>query len=121
MNVFDSSALLAFLHGEDGADPVERALLDGGTCGAANWSEVAQKIASHGRDWRLSGALLESYGLWVEPVTRDDGERAASLWSPGSGWSLADRLCMALGDRLDATVWTADRSWGDRSGVRQIR
>lgn len=121
MNVFDASALLAFLQGEDGADAVERALVEGGSCGTANWSEVAQKIRSHGRDWESAKALLTSYDLAVEPVTMTDAELAAERWARGSSLSLADRLCLALGERLDAVVLTADRTWGEDLGVRQIR
>ena len=119
--VFDSSALLAYLQGEEGSTVVERALEAGGACGAANWSEVAQKIRAHDRDWPLARALLLSYGLLVEPVTLDDAERAADSWREGLGFSLGDRLCMALGARLDAPVLTADTAWGSAGGIQQIR
>ncbi|MGI8792989.1 MAG: type II toxin-antitoxin system VapC family toxin [Acidimicrobiales bacterium] len=122
MNVFDASALLAFAGGEPGADAVEQALeTEPGVCGAANWSEVAQKVRTHDRDWSLVRALLLSYDLRVEPVTQADGELAASMWERGAGLSLADRLCLALGRRLDATVWTADTTWGSGDPIRQIR
>ena len=122
MNVFDASALLTFLQGEDGAASVEEALRDRGACGAANWSEVAQKIRAHGRNWDLSRALLVSYGVQVESVTITDAEWAAQKWIRGEGLSLADRLCMALGHRLDADIWTADQAWGTGDGrIRQIR
>jgi ribonuclease VapC len=121
MNVFDASALLAFLQAEQGADLVGKALSDGGACGAANWSEVAQKIRAHGRNWDLSRALLVSYGVNIEPVTAADAEWAARRWTQGEGLSLADRLCMALGDRLDADVWTADEAWGTGGRIRQVR
>jgi ribonuclease VapC len=121
MNVFDASALLTFLQGERGAAEVEKALKDGGVCGAANWSEVAQKIRAHGRNWDLSRALLASYGLQVQPVTADDAEWAARKWTPGKGLSLADRLCLALGERLDADVLTADQAWGTAGRIRQVR
>ena len=121
MNLFDSSALLAFLRGEAGSDVVEQALETGGVCGAANWSEVARKVRSHGRDWAQARALLLSYDLAVEPVTVADAEAAASQWKVGSGLSLGDRLCLSLGTRLGATVWTADRQWGTDDPVRQIR
>jgi len=122
VNVFDASALLTFLQGEDGAAPVEEALRDGGACGAANWSEVAQKIRAHGRNWDLSRSLLASYGVEVESVTIADAEWAAQKWVRGEGHSLADRLCMALGNRLDADIWTADQAWGTGDGrMRQIR
>jgi ribonuclease VapC len=121
MNVFDASALLAFLQGENGAEIVEHELSAGGTCGAANWSEAAQKVMAHGRDWDLARTLLLSYSLDVTPVTGDDAEWAAGRWRRGEGLSLGDRLCLALGERLDATVWTADDAWGSGGRVRQIR
>jgi PIN domain nuclease of toxin-antitoxin system len=121
VNVFDASALLAFLLGEAGSGVVEGKLLEGGACGAANWSEIAQKVRSSGRDWELARALLASYDLRVEPVTVIDAELAAELWTRGSGHSLGDRLCLALGRRLGATVWTADTGWGSDGSVKQIR
>lgn len=119
--VLDASAVLAFVKGEAGSDLVEAALLDGSRCGAANWSEVAQKVFASGRDWDLVRALLESYRLRVEPVVLDDAEWAARRWTRGEGLSLADRLCMALGERLDARILTADVSWGSSGRIRQIR
>ena len=121
MNVFDSSALIAFLKGEAGSAAVENGLQEGGACSTANWSEVAQKMRAHGRDWSLARALLASYGLQLEPVTVEDAEQAAVTWTQGSGMSLADRLCLALGHRFDAIVWTADNSWGTSKSIRQIR
>jgi len=121
MTVLDASALLAFVQGEDGAGVVEAALADTSVCGAANWSEVAQKVRGAGRDWGLVRALLVSYGLQVEPVTADDAEWAARRWTRGEGLSLADRLCLALGERRDADVLTADGAWGGTGRVRQIR
>jgi PIN domain nuclease of toxin-antitoxin system len=121
VNVFDASALLAFLQGETGAAHVEGALQAGGCCGAANWSEVAQKVRAHRRSWVLARSLLASYGVSIEPVTEADAEWAAGRWAPGEGLSLADRLCMALGERLNAAVWTADGSWGAGGRLHQVR
>ncbi|MEX1126286.1 MAG: PIN domain-containing protein [Acidimicrobiia bacterium] len=121
MNVFDASALLAFLQGEHGSDMVESELEAGGVCGAANWSETVQTILAHDRDWDLAAGLLRSYGLEVAPVTEGDAEWAGRRWRQGDGLSLGDRLCMALGERLDAKVWTADSHWGDEGRIHQIR
>jgi len=121
VNLFDASALLCFLHGEPGAEVVERELVVGGVCSAANWSEVAQKLVAHDQDWELSRGLLMSYELRVEPVTAADAERAARLWRSGDGLSLADRLCLATGERLGASIWTADTAWGSSDAVHQIR
>jgi PIN domain nuclease of toxin-antitoxin system len=117
----DASALLAFLRGEDGAAVVERCLAEGAVCGAANWSEVAQKVLAAGRDWDLARALLLSYELGIEPVTAADAEWAARRWRRGEGLSLADRLCLALADRDGLDAWTADTAWGTGGNVRQIR
>ena len=119
--VLDASAILAFLLDEDGADAVERALADDPRCGAANWSEVAQRVLGAGGDWDLVRALLESYAVRVEPVVGDDAEWAARRWRRGEGLSLADRLCLALGERLDARVVTADKAWGSSGRIAQIR
>ena len=121
MNVLDASALLAFLQGETGGDVTEAALTAGAVCGAATWSEVARKVLAHGRNWDLVRALLASYDMGVMPVTADDGEWAARRWRAGEGLSLADRLCLALAERLDAVVWTADTAWGTAGRVRQVR
>jgi ribonuclease VapC len=121
VNVFDASALLTFLQGESGSPQVEEAMADGGACGAANWSEVAQKIRARGRNWDLARSLLISYGVKVEAVTLADAEWAARRWARGEGLSLADRLCLALGDRLDADIWTADKTWGTAERIHQVR
>lgn len=121
MSVVDASAILAFVQGENGADVVESALGDDPWCGAANWSEVAQKVLAAGRDWDLVRALLMSYELRVEPVSGVDAEWAAHRWRRGEDRSLADRLCLALAERVNAEVLTADMSWGSDGRVRQIR
>lgn len=121
MSVLDASAVLAFLHGEPGADDVEDALGAGAIIGAANWSEVAQKVRSRGGDWDQARALIFNYELRIEPVRGSDAEQAAAMWKPGSGLSLADRLCLALGIRLSKTVLTADSEWGSSEVIRQIR
>ncbi len=107
--MLDASAILAFLQGEEGSEVAEAALGGDSCCGAANWSEVAQKMLSARRDWEMVRLLLDSYGLRVEVVTASDAEWAARRWRPGEGLAPADRLCLALGDRLGVSVLTADK------------
>ena len=78
-------------------------------------------MLAHGRDWGIAHSLLKSYGLVIEAVREDDAEWAARRWRRGEGLSLADRLCLALGTRLDADIHTADRTWGTDGRIRQIR
>ncbi len=119
--VLDASAILVFLSDEEGADVVEKALVGKPRCGAANWSEVAQKVLGAGRDWPLVKALLVSYGILIEPVVVDDAEWAARRWRRGENLSLADRLCLALAERIDMDILTADRAWGTTGRVNQVR
>ena len=97
MNVFDSSALFAFVLDEPGAETVERELADGGVCGAVNWSEIAQRILAHGRNWDLTSALLRSYGLAVEPVVVADAEWAAFGGGAARRGALARRSTVPRG------------------------
>lgn len=120
MIVVDASALLAFLQGEPGAEQVEE-ILDQAVVGAANWSEVAQKVRASGADWGVASGLLLSYRLRVEPVSQRDAEAASVLWKRGSGLSLGDRLCLALAERFEAPVLTAVRAWGESERIEQLR
>lgn len=88
---------------------------------AANWSEVVPKLLLHANAWQESRGFLLGVGVKIEPVTAADAERAAELWRPGRALSLADRLCVAAGERLDAITWTADTAWGSSTRIRQIR
>ena len=108
--VVDASVVLAWLQDETGAEEAEPMLMEG-VIGAANWSEVLQKTRQHGAPAGMVGRLLASFGLTVIDVGAADAEVAADLWRQGIGLSLADRLCLALGLRMDLPVATADAAW----------
>lgn len=110
--VLDASAVLAWLQDEPGAGEVEPHLQDG-FVSAVNWSEILQKVAQRSQDPRRTGALLRALGLVIVPLTQEDAEAAAALWPQvhAAGLSLADRCCLALARRLEATALTADKVW----------
>lgn len=110
--VVDASVVLAWLQEEPGADAAEPLLMEG-VIGAANWSEVLQKVRQHGAPAGVVARLLASFGLRVVDVTQADAEIAAALWQRGTALSLADRLCLALGLRAGIPVATADAAWTD--------
>jgi ribonuclease VapC len=114
--VLDSSAVLAWLRDEPGADVV-LPLLATSVMSAANWSETWQKLDQHGVDAGKATQRLRALGMTVEPVTEADAVKAAKLWSSSraAGLSLGDRCCLALGARLGLAAVTADSAWADLS------
>lgn len=112
VHVCDSSALLAYLFGEPGAETV-LTLLSQSAVSAVNWSEVRQKSAARRADTGALRGDLEALGLMIVPFGAADAEAAARLWPTTRtlGLSLADRACLALALTLEAPVWTADRAW----------
>lgn len=122
MIVLDSSAILTYLYAEAGHEAVPP-LLQEAHVSAANWSETMQKIAFHGGDADRQGALLVVLGVTVEPLTREDAERAARLYpaTRPAGPSLGDRCCLALAERLQAPALTADRAWSGLDVGAEVR
>jgi ribonuclease VapC len=118
MNVLDASAVLAWLHREEGWDVVEPLLADG-VVSAANWSEILVQSRRRGRDPEAVARLLHALGVTVEPVTEADAVDAAWLSAADeqAELSLADRLCLALAARFSTPAVTADRAWTE-SGRR---
>ena len=121
MSVFDTSALLAILRDEPGGSAAYGHLDGGARCSAAIWSELAQKLPLLGVRWPEARELLVSLGVAVEVVTAQDAEAAAALWEKGQGLSLADRLCIALGNRLGEEIVTCDSAWARYPQVVLVR
>lgn len=117
--VVDASVVLAWLQDEPGADEAEPMLMEG-VIGAANWSEVLQKVRQHGASAGVVGSLLASFGLTVLVVTAEDAQIAADLWRRGTSLSLTDRLCLALGRRMNVQVATTDEAWADADSGRAV-
>lgn len=119
--VLDSSALLAILNREAGADKLTPGLLTDATVSTVNLAEVQSKLVSWGLDpedaWDAAiGPVRES-----EPFTIEQARIAGDLVAQTRplGLSLGDRACLALGIALGAAVYTADQSWkGLRLGIR---
>ncbi|MBA2460342.1 MAG: type II toxin-antitoxin system VapC family toxin [Actinobacteria bacterium] len=110
----DASALLALLHSEPGAEVAEEAL-EQAAISTVNWSEVYQRWVTRGVDVAGLRADVEALGLEIVPLTVEDAEQAAELWSRTRqlGLSLGDRACLALARRLGLPALTADRAWLD--------
>jgi PIN domain nuclease of toxin-antitoxin system len=125
--VLDSSALLAFLQDEPGAEAVEGALAERAAMSAANWAEVLTKMADAGvppqevtRRLEAEGVLGD--GLAIVPLGQAAAEEIAGLRTQTRrvGLSLGDRACLALARNLGLPAMTADRAWAalSLSGVK---
>ena len=120
MTVLDTSALIALLFGERGAEKVE-AVMRGAALSTVTYCETLAVMTRLGRDvGRLRQGLLIS-GLSIVPFEARHAEVTAELerQTRSHGLSLGDRACLALGILRNETVLTADRPWADLAlGVR---
>jgi ribonuclease VapC len=110
--VLDSSALLAALFVEDGAEAVE-ARGHAALISAVNYSEVLAKAVERGAEQQVAEGFLASFSLSVAPFDREQGYLAASFREPTRrlGLSLGDRACLALASLRGLPALTADRGW----------
>ena len=120
--VLDSSALLALLNREPGHEEVARAVPDA-AISAVNLSEVAAKLAEGSMPEEAIREALEGLALEVHDFGRELAFRAAMLrpLTKSRGLSLADRACLALGQRLDLPVLTTDRVWEELELEVEVR
>lgn len=110
--VLDASAVLAIINKEPGAEVVEQ-YLDDAAISSANLSEIVAKLVEKGLSEALIRELVEE--LELEVVDVDEAQAIAAgilrLTTKPLGLSLGDRLCIALGKRLDKPIITTDRQW----------
>lgn len=110
MVVLDSSALLALLLDERGADVVAP-IVRGAEISIINLCEVFTKTAEAGGDIDATGAIVIAYGVRVRAFQEAHAVEAARLrpLTANLGLSLGDRACLAQGLVSMLPVLTADR------------
>ncbi len=112
--VLDASALLALIQQERGAETV-KPLLKSAVMSAVNIAECLTALQ------RADVLPEEALGLITDIITvivPFDVEQAACVAKLQSkvkhkGLSLGDRACIALGIKLQAPIYTADRVWAE--------
>ena len=124
----DSSAFLAYLRGEPGADLVAEALATGARMSAVNWAEVLSKVADSGENPDKFSKLMRDQGILGGALTIQSFEighaRLTSLLRDATrraGLSLADKACLALGKATGYPILTADKVWPDLGLGLEIR
>jgi PIN domain nuclease of toxin-antitoxin system len=119
--VLDSSALLALMRGEKGAEKVA-AILPRAVVSTVNQAEVQSKLVSAGLDEKLAWWHIEEIGCVSVPFDEEQARIAGGLvrTTRPFGLSLGDRACLALALQRKAAVYTTDRVWSDLSLGIQI-
>lgn len=114
MIVLDSSAVLALIFAETGAEAV-LSKLPGGAISTVNHGEVLARMVERGQSFAEARKVLGRMQLNLVPFDQSQAERAAELRHSTRrfGLSLGDRACIALAERLGASVMTADRRWAE--------
>lgn len=112
--VLDSSAVLAIINDEPGAQAV-RGRLSGSLMSLVNAIEVGSKLIDKGLSSARAWETLDLLGIDLVTVDMEIAETAAALRSAtrDRGLSLADRVCLALAIREGLPALTADRIWAE--------
>ena len=110
--VLDTSALLALLQNESGAQHV-RDIAPESVIGAVNVCEAIGKLTGAGMSFDDARTSIELINLEVVPFDTELAHRAGALVveTKKLGLSLGDRACLALGMKLNQTVVTAEHLW----------
>ena len=117
--VLDSSAVLALLRNEPGADLIGRVVARSLLC-SVNLTEVISKLIERGAT--APTALEIARGLPYRIVSYDEdlASQAGVLWGEirSTGLSLGDRACLALARREGLPALTTDQRWArEKVGV----
>jgi len=114
MKVLDSSALLAFLFREEGAELVAKTI-DQSCMSAVNLCEVIGRFTREGHDHEKVSRRIATSSIEIVPFGVADASLAASLvpTTRHLGLSLGDRACLALAMSRKLPALTADRVWAD--------
>jgi ribonuclease VapC len=110
--VLDSSAVLAILNAEPGADLVIAAL-DDALLSTINYAEVVTKIVERGGTYKEAEAALQLITATVVDFDIALAQRTGALRveTLKRGLSLGDRACLSLAEREGIPAITGDRSW----------
>ncbi len=113
--VLDSSALLAILHQEAGAEVFTQQfdLLERAVMSAVNIAEAYGMLVARGIGPEEAWEAVLAPVPEIIDFDKEQAKIAGGLQpqTRSLGLSLGDRACLALGIALKAPVYTADRAW----------
>ena len=111
--VLDASAILAIIQAEPGHERFTTDMLSRAVASTVNVAEVHGKLVSRG--WTQQEAWEDARSPIRKSIDFDE-EQAKSvgdlvMLTQKQGLSLGDRACLALGLKLKAPVYTAEKRW----------
>jgi ribonuclease VapC len=120
--VLDSSAVLAVLNAEPGADLVIAAL-DDALLSTVNYAEVVSKIVERGGTYKEAEAALQLITATVVDFDLALAQRTGALRAETlkRGLSLGDRACLSLAEREGVPAITGDRNWVAAVSTVEVR
>ncbi|WP_020559165.1 type II toxin-antitoxin system VapC family toxin [Thiofilum flexile] len=122
--VVDTSAILAYLFNETGAELIEQ-ILEESSCliSSVNYTELASKLVDKGMP--IADVIVTLESLELEFIAQDSQQALINAelrpLSKPYGLSLGDRACLALGILNSIPVITADRVWKEVSNEIEIQ
>ena len=119
--VLDSSAVLALMQREPGADAVA-SVLPGALLGMVNLAEVLTKLCERGLAVDVARYAVASLGVRIAEFTEEQAQLIGELrpLTRSAGLSLGDRACLALGRISGATVLTTEGIWPQIASVTGV-
>ncbi len=114
----DSSALIALINREPGADLVE-SLLGVSVVSTVNIAEVTTKLVDWNIDIGELTKILTEGKVEITPFTESQARLCGELRraTRSRGLSLGDRACLALAQERGLTAVTADAAWVGATSV----
>ena len=124
--ILDASALLALVQEEAGAEII-KPLLKFSIMSVVNVAETLSVLQRTNISPGEGLALISDIVTTIVPFDLEQVEQVAKLHHlvKAKGLSLADRVCIALGIKLQIPIYTADRIWSelqlDNADIKLIR
>lgn len=120
--VLDSSAVLAMLRVEPGAETVEQ-IINRSILSTVNAAEVVSKLIDRGMSENAARETVSALPCERVDFNEDQALAAGGMRSRSRaiGLSLGDRACLALAEAKNLPVVTTDKQWKKFQSTIEIR
>lgn len=122
--LLDTSAVLAFLFDEEGADVVSPVLNAGlGVMSTVNHAELVSKLIDVKMPIKIICETVSNLEIDLVPFSEHHAFKSGELrdFSKQYGLSLGDRACLAVASIEGFSVLTADRVWREMPDEFQVK